>query len=437
MSHILPDLFKTQVSATGKESLRIWKVWVEENESFKSYGLVSGKKIVTNRKFGGKNIGKSNETTPEEQAILEANRDWIKQLDKGYKPSTDDTEGMKLYQSATRIKKTEGGVNRKASESLGKTQVTSKVPSKTKNLAVHEAFQEIRPMLCGKYEETSSCFKYITFPCTVQPKLDGQRALARLVNGKVVLTTRTGKQYPWFEDMRRELKSLLEKLEDDTILDGEIYAERIVVDGKPAPDVARFSLIQGSCGLSRSNPSEVESQLEFHLFDVFTFATLDTPWLKRMDIIKKISALLSKTSRIRVVRNVSCKTREDVMRLHNEIFSLGYEGIILRANTGIYKPGKRSLEIRKYKNFDDSEFEIIGYELDNGVSSHYFVWEMQTPNGTFTAPQNGTQEQNKQRWKERKTFIGKYATVKYQGFTEYGLPRFPKVLGVRDDIDFS
>lgn len=52
----------------------------------KEQGQVGGKLQTYKEEIKqGKNLGKANETTPYEQAVLEANSDWRRKLDEGYK----------------------------------------------------------------------------------------------------------------------------------------------------------------------------------------------------------------------------------------------------------------------------------------------------------------------------------------------------------------
>ena len=58
--------------------------------------------------------------------------------------------------------------------------------------------------------------------------------------------------------------------------------------------------------------------------------------------------------------------------------------------------------------------------------------KFQMPNGKgFDAAVNGDWEYLEQLWR-RSDLIGKTATVKYFELTEDGVPRFPKVIAIRD-----
>ena len=69
-----PKLYFTDES--GNE--RMWSVSVKGNVKYTTSGRVDGKKMINERKYEGKNIGKSNETTSHEQAVIGANLDWVR-----------------------------------------------------------------------------------------------------------------------------------------------------------------------------------------------------------------------------------------------------------------------------------------------------------------------------------------------------------------------
>lgn len=155
-------------AATGK--IHSWKLSVIGDTIVVVAGQIDGAKITHHRKAEPKNVGRSNETTPTQQAILEASAMHKFKLDRKY------------------------------------------------SLTVEEAHETVRlPMLAQYFDK---CDKKLTYPVDVQPKLDGVRALARWEGDKVVLTSRSGKPWLFTQHINRALEKRLPK---DTVLDGEIY----------------------------------------------------------------------------------------------------------------------------------------------------------------------------------------------------------------------
>jgi len=121
----------------------------------------------------GKNIGKSNETSPYEQAILEAESKWKKQLDKGY--------------------------------AVGAPKV----------------LPQTDPMLAKKYSDKADSVK---FPCFWQPKLDGARCIAHRDGDKITLLSRRGKV---FTVLKHITTVLMDIMKDGDIFDGELYVHGV------------------------------------------------------------------------------------------------------------------------------------------------------------------------------------------------------------------
>jgi ATP-dependent DNA ligase len=153
----LPTLYKYNT----KNKAQQWEIIVEGNSFYTIEGLVDGKLTISSSTLcESKNVGKSNETTPQEQAFFEAKAKWQKKLDEGY------------------------------------------------NEVLTTQVKFIKPMLAQKYEDYKKLmFKNRTF---IQPKLDGLRC----VNGSNKQMSRTGKEYLSTPHLNQST----------TLLDGELYS---------------------------------------------------------------------------------------------------------------------------------------------------------------------------------------------------------------------
>lgn len=77
----LPTLYKL----TEVGNIQQWRVVVKNNSYFSEEGVVEGQITVNKPTFcEGKNLGKSNETSPQDQALKEAQAKHKKKLEKGY-----------------------------------------------------------------------------------------------------------------------------------------------------------------------------------------------------------------------------------------------------------------------------------------------------------------------------------------------------------------
>jgi len=169
--------FKTlyEKSTTGK--IKYWSIEVSgtKNEATITvkYGADNDKERVTEKLITeGKNIGKSNETTPFEQACSEAESTWKKKLDKGYVENKTDLD----------------------------TEV-------------------LLPMLAHRFQDRKHD---ITFPAYIQPKLDGVRCLVhRVDNRNIKYYSRMGKEYTTLDHLTPDLLKVMGVGE---VWDGEVYS---------------------------------------------------------------------------------------------------------------------------------------------------------------------------------------------------------------------
>lgn len=165
-----------QVTLYGKDTkgnIKEWRIETEGKEIHVYHGRLGGKHQKKTTVCEAKNVGRANETSAEEQAILEAEAKVRKQRDKLYKDSPDNLD------------------------SIG----------------------EELPMLAQDYTKTGH---RMVWPCSVGPKLDGLRCLALIKQGSVVLKSRGGKEYPCPLHLYVDLQKLLGQ-RDELLLDGELY----------------------------------------------------------------------------------------------------------------------------------------------------------------------------------------------------------------------
>jgi DNA ligase-1 len=114
----------------------------------------------------------------------------------------------------------------------------------------------------------------------------------------------------------------------------------------------------------------------------------------------------------------------------------GYEGLMFRNTEGIYKFKHRSSDLLKIKRFTDSEFEIIGSKDGTGREEGLIIFRCKNESGKeFDVRPAGSMEERAKMWQKKDSFVGKLLKVKYQEFTDDGLPRFPVGLHIREEWD--
>lgn len=427
----LPDLFA--VDKAGKN--RIWRTWVEDNVVYKEYGLVDGKLILGKREYDGVNKGKANELSPKEHAIDAMKREWTKQLDKGYAPSKQDKNGQKIYNKVVKKKDESGGMNTVATDVLGTKN--KKIMTKTDNFKIDGLDISYAPMLADPYTDEPKVHKYYDWKkgAYIDPKLDGIRCIAYLWEGQVVLATRNKKQFPFFSNIREDLKTVFDK-HPDLVLDGELFVRkfrRLDDNRKFHTPEETFSLIQGACSVGRLEPSEYEDQIQYWIFDIIdTEAIQDEREMKLVQLEKHCFSKAPNRTLVKVERTI-INDPSKIPDLCASFMEKGFEGVIIRDRRAKYEIGHRSKYLRKFKEFEDAEFTIIGFKEGQGTEKGCVVWICKTKNGEeFDVRPQGSFEERKEYMKHADEYIGLPLTVKYQGLSADGIPRFPVGIAIRD-----
>lgn len=352
-------------------STQQWKVFVEGEKIIVEFGRVDGKLQIKETIAKPKNVGRSNETTAPEQAIKEASSKWEKQVRLGYSESVE-------------------GVSQEV----------------------------ISPMLAKDATKVPHLIKY---PCYVQPKLDGLRALNIFENGKLIFQSRGNKEYQLTENIKNDLSVIWEELEkldlavDIRALDGEIYKH-----GCP---------LQNIVSLTKKH-KEGSEELEYWIFDVviedLKFGSLEG----RMGILLAVASIIQrcKLKYVKTVQTTFCNTPERKSELLNKFIEDGYEGIIIRNLSGEYELNQRSSDLLKEKLMKDEEAYVKFVEEDkNGEGVLYCSLK----NGVeFKCKMKGTHEQRL--FSEQNKLVGKFITFKYQALTVDGVPQFPVGICERD-----
>lgn len=365
----LPILYKlTTVGATQR-----WQIFVDGDKFFTESGQVGGAIVRSSpTTCTAKNVGKANETTPEEQALLEAQALYQKKLDGRYHESIDDIEDGAAF---------------------------------------------FEPMLAKKYNDYKS---KIIWPALCQRKIDGMR----MVNTKNGMTTRNGKDIPACPHIKEALVPFFKKFPKGMV-DGEIYA-----DNEDFEDV--MSLVKKLKPTSE-DLAQSEKKAVLWVFD----GILDDKsegFASRFKRVKDEIRATVKKEHLKYFKFVEAEkvsSHEELMAKHDKYVEEGFEGIILRVPDAPYM-NKRSDKLLKFKSFEDKEFEILdiieGIGGDAGRASKVLV---KLKDGeTSEAGIRGTDEYTRQLLKDRKKYIGKKATVRYQGFTKYGKLRFGVALNI-------
>lgn len=374
--------FPTLYSLNTNGSVQEWTVSVHGSTITKRYGRVGGAlQTTTDTVRTGKNTGRANETSAAEQALREATSAWEKKQKSGYVQNLQHAQAGKV--SAAHIA---GG---------------------------------IEPMLAHKWDDHSH---KISFPAFMQPKLDGIRCIAVIQNGRCTLWTRTRKPIKSVPHIVSWLETAFAATSHTSpvILDGELYNHSMRNEFEQIVSLVRKDKPDPRCGA-----------VQYHVYDCVMPGTFSERWAWLNSIAPLWHVPDYESSTVQLVLTEEITTPEDAIAFFGDMLSDGYEGAMIR-NDAPYEH-KRSYHVQKIKEFADTEFKIVGVESGRGRMSECAVFVCQTPSGEeFRCKMEGSLDTLKEYLSKPKTVIGKLLTVRYQGFTNGGVPRFPVGVAVRD-----
>jgi ATP-dependent DNA ligase len=268
------------------------------------------------------------------------------------------------------------------------------------------------PMLAQEYKKHSSKIK---FPCYIQPKLDGYRGL--YYSDK--LFSRRAQEFKFLDHILSEIKE-----KEKYILDGELYNHGELTF-QELGILKKKSL--------KENDKSILEKIKYYVYDIVDESLT---FEQRLNILTKLKEM--NIPNVVIVNTYTCNSVKDIEDYHTLFLDKGYEGSIIRNKDSKYELNKRSYNLQKYKNFDDSEFEIVGYTKEN---EGMVVWICVTPEGKeFRVQSKGTKEERKELYMRGKEYLHKKLSVQYFGLTNDGIPRFPKTFrkgedSIREDID--
>lgn len=405
----LPILYKTDV----RGNLLFWRIFVEKDEYFVVRGVVGGKELMyPPTQVTAKNIGKSNETTPYEQALKEAYAKWEHKKEEGYaeEPAKCDKE-----QHTVCVLKDNEIVECETCDDFEIEEIDNDF------WARHRALKT-RPMLAYNYDDNKEKLRK---PFGMSPKLDGIRCLSCLVDsGKTLMFSRNGKEFYYLLNIRKQLTWLFNQ-HPELMTDGELYTTKLT-----------FNQISG---IVRSKSINIEEdKLEYYIFDL---VDKSKSYLERVKVMKSIEKELQKfydkSLLIKFIYYETGSSDDDIAKYHqkvtiNGIDSLGtVEGVILRNLQAPYE-NHRSYGLLKLKSMMDDEFTIVDFTEGTGTEAGAIIFICETKSKRFNVRPMGTFQERREMLKRGKKLIGKKLTVKFQEYSEFGIPRFPIGICVRD-----
>jgi DNA ligase-1 len=448
LAHSFPKLYAQDKN--GK--IKVWAAAVLTDKSSATaritHGYINGKQQMSLRDYNvGKNIGRSNETTPLAQCISETRRKWTDKKEKEAYTETKPADCGEGY----------GDIS---GNNYGDDDDDDDVASDT---------GPFLPMLAQTFNPADADLaagtkkkKVIKFPCYVQPKLDGLRCVSyatRTANdAAIVLQSRTGAFFTGLPHIAAALRPYLSQ-HPSVVIDGELYTDQMP-----------FEELAGLIKKKKITESDVArlKKVKYHVYDIYDHAQHDMPYSERMGVLASavrrcgcvandafhssgtpvagaasggrmlrsaataVVATEDAAAVVILVRTEQVAVLAEFRQLFAEFVEAGYEGIMLRNAAGVYRANYRSNDLQKYKEFLEEEYRIIDFTQGEGRDAGAVIWVCETADGKeFSVRPRGTMEQRRDWFNEGASYIGKNLTVVYQELTEEGKPRFPVGKAVR------
>ena len=268
-------------------------------------------------------------------------------------------------------------------------------------------------------------------PVFVQPKLDGVRCIIQaesdfpgqesLASFTVKAYSRTGKPWKNIDHILFNLKPFF-RFHPQVVLDSELYNHDLRDNFEKIISCVRKTKP------TDEHRAESEKLVQFHCYDLIGKG-MHLPYAKRAEWIGEN---LMPNSYIKRVNTLVVGCEDQAKVYHQKNLDKGYEGSILRLNTEYQE--KRSHSLRKFKDFHDTEAEIIGWVEGKGKRKGTigkFIGR-DSEGVEFGMPVMDNFKYLQDNFEEMKTWVGREATFKYFERTKANSYRHPLFKTIRD-----
>lgn len=367
---------------------------VDGNKYRTTSGILLGRQVISEWKVcEGKNIGRANETSPEQQAMAEAQAKWEKKKSEKYSESVDVMDAERLQE-----------------------------PMRAKEFKDH-----VKKL----FNDTGQPLQVIF----TQRKLDGIRATIT----KDGAISRKGKKFFDYPHIQNALRPLFEQY-PDVILDGEFFNADLNSDFEKI-----VSLVK------KQTPTKEQIKeaqiIQFHVYDLASSPNKFSTRMAELDVMLPHINYSNNPDNfglpykpIERVETYLINSKGLLDELYEKWLNEGYEGQMVR--TDIVYQWKRTDALLKRKEFIDAEFIIDGIFEGKGNKSRQAGYvTLANLDGTKIYAKNGEQAKAniKASWgfckrllADKDKIIGTQGTVKFFRYNETGAPYLPRLIRLRD-----
>ena len=254
---------------------------------------------------------------------------------------------------------------------------------------------------------------------SMQPKLDGVRCVIQYENDTVTAYSRTGKEWKNIDHILFNLKSFF-ILNPDIILDGELYNHDLRDDFEKIISLVR-----------RKTPDDLDmlesaDLVQFHCYDIID----ETKTFEERN--RFITQVVPRNHCIYHVKTQAVATESLSKVIHQQNLDAGYEGSILRTNDNY--ACKRSHNLRKFKDFHDTEATLTGWVEGKGkrIGTIGKFTAVDSEGNEFGMPVMDKFKFLQDNFKKMQGYVGKTATFTYFERTKANSYRHPLFKCIRN-----
>jgi len=257
-------------------------------------------------------------------------------------------------------------------------------------------------------------------PVFMQPKLDGVRCTIQYDAGVVTAWSRTGKEWKNIEHIKLNLYRFFDKY-PNVILDGELYNHDLRDDFETIISLVR-----------RQKPDDIDmlesaDLVQFHCYDIIDE---QLPFDQRIEFVSESLMLMGNS--IHIVDTTQIPNQLEAEEMHEVNMNSGFEGSILRTNDTY--ACKRSHNLRKFKDFHDTEATITGWVEGKGkrIGTIGKFLAVDSEGNEFGMPVMDKFKYLQDNFEAMQGYVGKTATFTYFERTKANSYRHPLFKCIRN-----
>lgn len=356
-------MFPTLYGKDSKGGLKVWSVETSGFDIIVRHGKLGGKIQSKVTQASGKNQGKANETSAEEQAVIEAKAKWVKQKKSGYFETQE--------------------------EALN--------------------FEEFSPMKCQNYNAYAH---KVVFGGFIQPKLNGIRVMIG-PEGKAI--SKSGEDYSLPDHLEQAVGILRDSGALPYGLDSEAYAGLESQGG--------LSLQRIVSAFRKKNDDT--KKLKLWVYDIPAKEIPAKHRHQMLIQLHHQVEALGLTDYIKVVRGEFIYDQEEYDKLHDLFVEIGMEGSVYRNADGLYEFGVKSYNMFKRKPRQDTEAYIVRVRKDKngqGVVTGRLESGVEVD---FLMLKEADTNINLREYENALTLIDTFVTLSFEEYSDAGVPTKP------------